>query len=482
MGCGYIFCLIVGLGGLGLLYVAKAWFDEGRQPAAGIAGGFGVLLCAAAVGLIPLMQREVARARERARREVEHPNAPWTWEPAWRDPAGIPQTGRRNGRALLVFAVLALLISSPVFFAIRGEMERGNQLIWLGLIFPMVSLWILGVAALDAWRRKKYGVARFVPERVPLGWGTRATGMVIVSRPVMPSGPARVELACWRTTITRDGGKRRQREEVVAQVERELAAADWSTAGGESRIFVQVPAQGGNATTMEPATIEHPSYEWRLSVRVPTAGADFVAEFVLPVFANADAGDTGMSSGSEVARGRGSAIDAAEALRAAEIREVDQPGAVGGRALQMPSRPGRAVVWGPLLMALTCGGIALALWFSPVPGVFAVLLALFALLPAMAVPGLWSGGGERVWIERGEICVQRGSTPVTRVPLANVVRIEPSKSVGVGSQQFYRVVARLRPKEERHVPGRVTLAAMVRGAEATTAVVGWIEERVTRKI
>lgn len=477
MGCGYVVCVLLGLGGLGLLWLATGRFEQRRRPDAWIAAGLGVALCAGAVGLIAPMQRAVARAKERARRELERPEEPWTWEPAWEAPGGIEQATRRHARALRVFAVAALVISSPVFFAIGQEVERGNKLVWLALIFPALSLWILGIAVLDAWRRRKYGVARFVSEALPIAWGERVAGMVIVNRPVAAQGTGRVTLECWSTTVSRAGGKRREREEVVSRVEREIAAADWSVAGRESRIFVELPARGGEPTTMGPAAVERPSYEWRLGVRVPTAGADFAAEFVLPVFAVAGRGS--VASAAEGESRRAATVDRAEVFRAAEIEEMAQPGARGGMALQLPRAQGRAVVTTPLVMALVFGGIAVALWFSPVPGIFAGFLGAFALLPAIILPELWGGGGERVWVENAELCVQRGTRVVRRVALARVLRIEATKAVGVGAVQFYRVVARTTPKRERHFPGRERVAAMVRGAEAAAEVVAWLEEKLT---
>lgn len=479
MGCGYVVCLLLAVGGLGLLWTAKARFEERRRPEAWIATGFGVALCAGAVGAIAPMQRAVARAKERARREAERPNEPWTWEPKWETPGGIEQATRRHARALRVFATAALVISSPVFFAIGKELERGNKLVWLALIFPAVSLWILAIAALDAWRRRKYGVARFLSEGVPIAWGERVAGMVIVNRPIAAQGTARVVLECWRATVSRAGGKRREREEVVSRVEREIAAADWSVAGGESRIFVELPVRGGEPTTMWAATVERASYEWRLSVRVPTPGADFAAEFVLPVFAVAGRGDGVHRGQGEL--GRVVSVDRVEVFRAAEIVEVAQPGARGGRALQLPRGQGRAVLATPLVMTLAFGGIAVALWLSPVPGIFAVFLGLFGLVTATALPELWNGGGERVWVENAELCVQRGAQAgvVMRVLVADVMRVEARKAVGVGAVQFYRVVARTTPKREGRLPRRERVAAMVRGEEAAAEVVAWLEEKLT---
>jgi len=85
MGWGYVGCVLRGLGALGLFWVTKVGFEERGRPEAWIAAGFGVASCAGAVGAIAPI-RTVARAKERARRETERSNEPWTWEPMWEKP------------------------------------------------------------------------------------------------------------------------------------------------------------------------------------------------------------------------------------------------------------------------------------------------------------------------------------------------------------------------------------------------------------
>ena len=475
LGCGYVVCLVLGVGGLGLLYVAQSHFSTQRQPEGWIAAVFGAALAGGALAMIGPMQRAVRRAKERLRRELEQPDQPWTWESAWTDPNGIPQAERRHGRALLVFAVAALVLSSPAVFAFGKELRKGNQLVWLVLVFPAVSVGIFTVAATDAWRRRKYGTARFVPAERPVALGGELSGIVSVTRPVEARGAGRAALECWRNTITRSGGKTRHQETVIAHTERELAPGEWITQGGESRLFLQLPVRGGEPTTMAAVTSEQPGHEWRLRIETPTPGADFVAEFVLPVFPVAGVAGlapAGASSG-------GQPRDRAAAFRVARIEEVTQPGARGGTALRFAVGVGRPLLFGPLVMAAGLGAVALLLWFSPVPGIFAGFLMLFALLSGWVVASLWGGGGEQVWVEGGALCVQHGRAAPRRIAMADILRVETSRNVGVGGKQFYRVVARLRPKNERHFPARAPIAGMILGDEAAAEVVHWLEERLT---
>ncbi len=481
MGCGYAVCVALALAGAALLAVANSKWNQRKRIDAWVAGGCGAALCLAGVGLVTPMRREVARAQERRRREAAKPDQPWTWEPAWVNRSGITQASRRGRGALLFVALITVPLSIPAVVAMPRELSRGNHAMWAALVFPIVGLSIFGALALESWRRRKYGTARFVVEWMPVPLGGELVGMIVVDRPIIASGAGRVSLACWHSTI--EGGPKRTRHEtVVGQVERELSAGDWTTTARESRIFVRLPVRGGSASTMETVTGEAPGYEWRLHIAVPTAGADFVAEFVLPVFAVAGVDGNisgGLTQRADAAGEHRRQADRVDIWRAAGIREEAQAGANGGNGLVMPAGVGRRLIGFPLAMALAFGVLAGVLWWSPVPGVFAVFLALFAVVPALALPSLWSGGGERVWIESDGIRVQRGMSAPQRIATDDIQSIAAAKNVGVGTQQFFRIVARCAPRQTGHFPRRVTVAAMVRGEEAAAEVVAWIEERLT---
>src|ERR1043166_5760874 len=183
--------------------------------------------------------------------------------------------------------MLALACSVPGLIAMPRELAKGNRLILLVLVLPLVGLWILALAGHRAWRRRKYGTARFVGASLPIPFGRELAGMIVVDRPVIPTAAGRVTLDCWRSPSPRSG-KSDDGEDVASHTEREIAKTEWTTEAHESRLFVQLPVRGGAPTSATRGAGGDYDYEWRLIVRTPTAGADFVAEFVLPVFEIAD--------------------------------------------------------------------------------------------------------------------------------------------------------------------------------------------------
>lgn len=479
MGCGYAVCAMLGLTGAALIFAADSKWRQEKETEAWIVGTLGAALCLASVGLIAPMKREVARLQERRRLEEARPAEPWTWNPAWNGNKGIVESGRRHGRVMVFFGIAAILMSLPVVLVFPREIAQGNHAVWIALVIPLMGIGILMSAANDAWRRRKYGTARIVLPALPVPLASELAGMIIVDRPVIPLGAGRVSLECWCTTIKRHGGKRQRREEIVATTEREIAPADWQTSAGESQLFVRLPVRGGAATSMTPLTASSPVYEWRLRVTAPTAGADFVAEFVLPVFeiTGAPASDSRGEATGTLTR-----MDRSEVWRAAGISEEPQSGATGGTALVFSGRLGRTMLAGPLTMVVIFGGLAAVLWWSPVPGIFAGFLGVFALLPLIIVKSLWSGGGERVWVESAEICVQRGTRRLRRLAARDVQSILSTRNVGVGAQQFYRVTARCPPRREGRFPRRVEIASLVRGDEAAGEVIAWLRERLPSSI
>ena len=120
------------------------------------------------------------------------------------------------------------------------------------------------------------------------------------------------------------------------------------------------------------------------------------------------------------------------------------------------------------------------LWFTPIPRLITVFVALFALLPALALKSLWTGGGERVWVEQDEIVSQPVSGPIRRIGAANVSGIEMHKTVGVGAVSFHRITAAHPPPPGRRFARRREIVAMVRGEEAAREVIAWIQERLAR--
>ena len=111
------------------------------------------------------------------------------------------------------------------------------------------------------------------------------------------------------------------------------------------------------------------------------------------------------------------------------------------------------------------------------------------LLPQITYPtvrvNVQSPGQEPMVLEETiakplEAPYQPGKGPQRRLAAGEVQELEVRRSVGVGTQQFHRVEARLPAPGQRRIGKRFRIASMVRGDEAANELVTWLEERLTR--
>ena len=175
MGCGYAVCVVLAAIGIGLLVFALDASKRRNPGGVWVAAGVGSALCVSSVALIPPMRRAVAQASARRQREELQPHEPWMWDDAWRDLQGIAQT-RHNG--IFYFGLAFLVLGSPGVVLFSDEWRKGNHLALLLLLFPLIGLGLMGRSARDMWRRMKFGVARFVPERLPIPLGGQLKGAI----------------------------------------------------------------------------------------------------------------------------------------------------------------------------------------------------------------------------------------------------------------------------------------------------------------
>ena len=463
-------CAAVGLLGLGLGYAVEREAARGRMREALIAGGMAAFLVLGAAIMAGGMRRYVARQQDLHRRAAEFPDEPWRWRAEWVDPRGMAQSAGRYAGIGLVAGIALWLMSAPAMLAFQEEWRRGNHGIGLALIFPLVGTLFLVQAGLARWRRGKYGVARFLPAILPVPLGGVLAGVITVPRRVEATGPGRVVLECWLSTETRSSrssaGKRRRTELIEATTERVVGVEEWAAGFGGSRLPIELPVRGGAATTFLPASLEAAGREWRLRIEVPTAGADFVAEFVVPVFGVAVA-----MRNTPPPEGRA----LASAWQAAEVRVEAQPGVVGGEALVLPKGAGGAAGWVPTVYAVVFIIGTGFVWVYG-PWLLALVLSLVTWLVASCAWDFWNGGGERVWVEADGVHVLRGG--VQRViSRYDVAAVEVSRSTSVGNRQCYTVVGR---RETGRSPRFTPVLGLVRSEEAAAAAVAWLEERLTR--
>lgn len=319
----------------------------------------------------------VGRRRERAKAAQSelHPHAPWMWNPDWAD--GVIASGSRSAMVgLWVFAVLWNAISTPLLFALPGELEKGNKAILIGLLFPLVGLGLLiaAVRATLAWL--KYGRTDFVMKSVPGVIGGGLAGAIRIPRPQTFEDDITLRLVNYRL-ITTGSGKNRSTREVPIWRREHTVPRSAVHAGRHTLIPVQFTIPHSCRTWDEDERVK-----WRLEVSAPTPGLDLSSTFDVPVFVTPDS-DPGITE-ETIGDPEVSAEAVAAAAQASRVRVRQLAGAL---ELDVPPAivraPGATV--GLIAFTLLWTGICVVLFRVDAPLLFPIIFSLFGLLMWLGV-------------------------------------------------------------------------------------------------
>jgi hypothetical protein len=384
--------------------------------------------------------------------------------PAWQANADWHDNRiRSNAKASLWFAwgfaVFWNAISAPIPFFLPGELARGNQLIWIALLFPLVglSLLIWAIRQTLAWRR--FGVTRLQLDPFPGAIGGDVGGTVELRLPYNPRHRFRVTLTCLHVYTRRTGDGNETVRDAKWQDE-QPAVVEPGMRGTRLRFLFQSPAELPDSSEEDSSR-----YEWTVQIKGRLPGADFDRSWKIPVFRDA---------GPHTAR-------TPVRRREEDAGTLDEPGTVliretgAGIELYYPyfRHPGMA------LSVLIAGGIfAAPAWLIDaaagnrgVPGPF---LWLFSVIGALLL--IWgiylAGNSLRVSARREGLTAVRGILGLRFARHAAADDITGiGKSIGMQSRQgsraqaYYRIHARTRDGR------RIALGEGLTGASRVDALI-----------
>jgi hypothetical protein len=231
-------------------------------------------------------EREAQRRLEQARRSA--PDRPWQWDHPWTGTT-VASAARRWTVKTVAFLVLGALFLTPFnwwAFAAGGP--------WLAKIVTVVfdlllalALFTLIVASL---RYAKYGDPRLRLDAFPLRLGEEMEARLELPRGLPDGARLDFTLRCIE-------------EQVEFETERYREDGTWHTRQVSKRTFYQLwsARESGLAGATNPVTeiriplptdqalstrlLEVPPRYWHLEVRGDVPGADYYAQFLLPVYA-----------------------------------------------------------------------------------------------------------------------------------------------------------------------------------------------------
>lgn len=377
MGCALMFTMPFMIGGLMVVFLALRKGDSGQEFWIQLA--VGSLFAIVGGGITFGAWYGVRALAKKAQLRKMYADEPWKWREDWA--RGVAEDRlHKAGVFFWIFALSWTAISSPVAFLIPGELAKGNKMILIALLFPLVGLILLASALYMSVRKAKYGQSVFHLDTVPFSPGRSVGGSVRVRLSDMPAEGFAMKLSSVHRVVTGSGKNSSTRETVLWQEEKMIPAG----AAAPNPDGVLLPVNFALPRDAHPTdeSFSSNSYHWRLHISADVPGIDYTAEFELPVFGVAprDAWDTGGEPvfGSEPERrdtrlwtpGPDSGITITRSAGGTEVFEIRRV------------KKSFASLLFPLIWF---GGMGAMFWFFDPPGVVTTFLGIIGLIIAIAL-------------------------------------------------------------------------------------------------
>ena len=346
---------------------------------------FGVVFAGIGVGSVVYTARRRHKLHDVAAQLEQTQDRPWLLNPNW-------ASGRISGsnRAAMLagwgIGIVWCLVSSPVLFAIPKELAKGNTLVLLALVFPLIGLGLLGWAATMTTRYWRYGRSSLEMNTLPgvLGGEIRAT--LVSQKPLPHDAMVRITLRNIRRTTSGSGKNRSTTERVLWEDSIDVPSAGMTLRpdGYGLALQLQIPfdAKASDPLASNDCTL------WRLLAHADLRGADFSAQFDVPVFETHES-DSSLTSGTlSRKRNAGLPLLGSEVALSAGIEVC--PSAAGGIEIYFPPARNKAAACTVTLL----GGIfGAATWLliSHAPIFFTCVFGLAPLALLIASFNMWFG-------------------------------------------------------------------------------------------
>ncbi|HMN93173.1 MAG TPA: DUF3592 domain-containing protein [Hydrogenophaga sp.] len=253
-----------------------------RWPLMAFMGVFGLLFTGVGAGLVA-----AAVYAQRKASAPPHPDAgtrPWLSHAAWATP-NIPSRTQAEGWVLLAAGVVFSLVGTAASVAALPSAMKGEALVWVVLLFPLVGLLMLW-QAFRHWRRMgRYGNPALLIDPHPAPLGGQASMRLVL--PVVHQAGLRFDYAvsALDRRTTGSGKNRRTQEKLDWETEGQARVAP-TTEGVRLQWSAVLPAHLGCS-----ALPEENGRVWQVSVTGHGPAADFKTRFEIPVFDTATSTD-----------------------------------------------------------------------------------------------------------------------------------------------------------------------------------------------
>lgn len=202
----------------------------------------------------------------------------WQGTTAWRDNQ-IRSSAKASLWVMWGFAFFWNLLSLPILFIFPKEWAKGNHLIAIGLLFPLIGLWLI-IHAINKRREwRHFGPALLRLDPFPGSIGGDVGGTIDISRRLPSDAVIEVVLSCVHVNERRSGSDRETDRTIVWQ-DRQSVHSEPRAKGSVIKFCFAVPEALPLSSKME-----LPSYhEWRVELQCKLPGIDLERDYTIPVF------------------------------------------------------------------------------------------------------------------------------------------------------------------------------------------------------
>jgi hypothetical protein len=315
---------------------------------------------------------------------------PWLANDAWQTP-NLKSSSKKTMYFTWGFAALWNLIAAPLPFLMFDEVVgKENYMALIGLVFPLVGIWLIVWAVRSTLEWRRFGPAPVTLDPFPGAIGGHVGGTINVNLPYDSSAKIILTLTNLHSYVS-GSGKNRSRREKANWQDKQVACTEPSGNGTRLSFRFDVPEALNESAADQSGNDYH---LWRLNLKADLPGTDIDRDYEIPVYATQEKSRHISTRAIESARRHTDQIDDQAIKNAVQLQS-----GVGGREMLFPA--GRNI--GPALGGLIVGAVFGAIgWYVIVEdgsdifgkffggifgiaGLLAILGSLYAVLNSLQV-------------------------------------------------------------------------------------------------
>lgn len=211
---------------------------------------------------------------------------PWLGNPHWQT-SRIRSDAKRGMYFMWLFAIVWSVMTSPLLFVLGDELKQENYAALLGLLFPLVGIFLLKKAwnLTREWRR--FGIIELEMDPFPGAIGGHVGGRLLIEGTYQNDSRYNVELACVHSYVSGSGKNRSRRESVLWS---ENGAAHSTITASSSGTGTRLSFRFDVPDNLPGSDVGQSGdyYLWRIKLSSDIPGANLDRDYNIPVFRTED--------------------------------------------------------------------------------------------------------------------------------------------------------------------------------------------------